>query len=186
MVPVMYLLAMVVLNNSRYASIATILMAFDFMHFTQTRIATIDSYGVFFIMLMFLCMGIYYRMSFYKNSFIKTLIPLGLAGIFFGMGAASKWICLYAGAGLAVVFFYTLFKRYREYLFVTGKSSEGIEIDNEKAEFIKKNFKKYTLLTLAFCIVFFILIPAGIYTASYIPILQAQEGRGLEYSYNFV
>jgi len=181
MVPVMYLLAMVVLNNSRYASIATILMAFDFMHFTQTRIATIDSYGVFFIMLMFLCMGIYYRMSFYKNSFIKTLIPLGLAGIFFGMGAASKWICLYAGAGLAVVFFYTLFKRYKEYLFVTGKSSEGIEIDKEKAEFIKKNFKKYTLLTLAFCIVFFILIPAGIYTASYIPILQAQEGRGLEY-----
>ncbi|MEX1376384.1 MAG: phospholipid carrier-dependent glycosyltransferase [Eubacteriales bacterium] len=181
MVPVMYLLAMVIFMKTRYAWIATVLMTFDFMHMTQTRIATIDSYGVFFIMLMFLCMGIYFRMSFYKSKFIKTLIPLFLSGLFFGLGAASKWICLYAGAGLAVVFFYTLYKRYREYLFVWKHENEDVGIDEEKSSFIKKKYRKYIIITVALCIIFFIVIPVCIYTASYIPILQAEEGRGLEY-----
>lgn len=181
MVSIMYLLAMVIFRKTKYAAIATILLMFDFMHFTQTRIATIDSYGVFFIMLMFLCMGIYYRMSFYKSSLVKTLIPLGLSGIFFGLGAASKWICLYAGAGLAVVFFYTLFRRYKEYALVQRCESQDCGITEEMAENIKKKFKKYTWITLIFCIIFFIIIPIGIYAASYIPILQAEEGRGLEY-----
>ena len=181
MIPAMYLLAMVIFKKTRYAAIAAILMTFDFMHFTQTRIATIDSYGVFFIILMFLCMGIYYRMSFYKSSLIKTLIPLGLSGIFFGLGAASKWICLYAGAGLAIVFFYTLFKRYREYRAVYTEDYGNNNIDNNIAEHIKRKYRKYTLITLAFCIIFFIVIPVIIYSASYIPIMQAEEGRGLEY-----
>lgn len=181
MIPVMYLFAMVIFKKTRYAAIATVLLTFDFMHFTQTRIATIDSYGVFFIMLMFLCMAIYYRMSFNKSPLIKTLIPLALSGVFFGLGAASKWICLYAGAGLAVVFFYTMFRRYKEYAFVNKFKEEECPVDKQRAQNIKKNFAKYTIITLAFCIVFFILIPVIIYTASYIPILKAEEGRGLEY-----
>lgn len=177
----MYLLAMVIFQKTRYAWIATVLMTFDFMHMTQTRIATIDSYGVFFIMLMFLCMGVYFRMSFYRVKLVKTLIPLFLSGLFFGLGAASKWICLYAGVGLAIVFFYTLFKRYRECLFVLKYEGEDTGIPEERAEHIKKKHTKYTLITIALCIIFFIVIPVCIYTASYIPILQAEEGRGLEY-----
>ena len=32
-----------------------------------------------------------------------------------GLGIASKWTGIYAGAGLAVLFFITLYKRYSEY-----------------------------------------------------------------------
>ncbi|MBN2880064.1 MAG: glycosyltransferase family 39 protein [Clostridia bacterium] len=184
MIPVMYLLGMVVFKKTRYATIAAFLMAFDFMHFTQTRIATIDSYGVFFIMLMFLCMGIYYRMSFYKTSLFKTLIPLFFSGVFFGLGAASKWIGLYAGAGLAVIFFYTIIRRYIEYNMVNRSKAEETGIDEEQAEHIRKSFKKNTLITITLCIVFFIVIPLAIYAASYIPILKVEEGRGIEYIIN--
>ncbi len=132
MLPLMYLLAMVLFENRRYATIAMILMSFDFMHFTQTRIATIDSYGVFFIILMYLCMAIYYKMNFYKHSFVKTLIPLGLSGLFFGLGAASKWICIYAGAGLAILFFSTLFNRFQEYMHVRNNEANEISERTKK------------------------------------------------------
>ena len=32
----------------------------------------------------------------------KLIGTLALSGLMFGFGAASKWICIYAGAGLAV------------------------------------------------------------------------------------
>lgn len=104
MVPILYVFAKRLFKKSDYALLASFLFAFDFMHFTQTRIATIDVYGVFFILLMYYYMYQYYRMNFFSDGLQKTLRPLALAGIFFGLGAASKWICFYAGAGLAVIF----------------------------------------------------------------------------------
>ena len=79
-------------------------MAFDLMHFVQTRIATIDSYSVFFILMMYGFMYLYYERSFHRQSLRQTLWPLMLCGVSFGLGAATKWICLYAGAGLAILF----------------------------------------------------------------------------------
>lgn len=177
MVPVMYLLAKMLLKMSKYAAIATVLMTFDFMHFTQTRISTIDSYGVFFIMLMYLFMGIYYNMNYNTMPLRKTIWPLLLSGAFFGLGAASKWICLYAGAGLAVIFFYTLFKRYREYQLCKGDGSVSADI----AVQVRKNYIRNTVITLALCVLFFILIPAVIYCASYIPILKSGGGKPISY-----
>ena len=57
-------------------------MMFDFMHFTQTRLATIDSYTIFFVMLMFYFMLDYYDSKSYERGFLKSLIPLFLSGIF--------------------------------------------------------------------------------------------------------
>ena len=42
-------------------------------------------------------------------------VRLSMEWGFMNDDVASKWIGLYAGAGLAVAFFTTLFKRYREY-----------------------------------------------------------------------
>ena len=47
MVPLMYLMAKQLTKDTRLSFIAMALMALDSMHFTQTRIATIDSYAVF-------------------------------------------------------------------------------------------------------------------------------------------
>lgn len=40
-------------RNTPAAALACFLFAFDFMHFTQTRIATIDVYITFFVIAMY-------------------------------------------------------------------------------------------------------------------------------------
>lgn len=115
MVPILYLFAKRLFGKSEYALLAAGLFAFDFMHFTQTRIATIDVYGVFFILLMYYFMYRYYTMNFFTDGLFATLKPLAWAGVFFGLGVACKWIGIYAGAGLAVIFFTSLTQRYMEY-----------------------------------------------------------------------
>ncbi|MBO4886183.1 MAG: glycosyltransferase family 39 protein, partial [Clostridia bacterium] len=99
MLPLMYLLVKQLLKKTEYAALGMALLALDSMHFTQTRIATIDTYGVFFILLMYLFMFRYCQMNFYTDGLKKTLIPLGLSGVAMGLGIASKWICIYAAVG---------------------------------------------------------------------------------------
>ncbi len=178
MVPSMYLLAKLLFKKTRYAFIASFLMTYDFMHFVQTRIATIDSYAVLFIILMYLFMGIYYYMSYNKAPLIKTLAPLGLSGIFFGLGAASKWICIYAGMGLAVIFFGSMIKRYIEYMYAKNGGTTHSEAENEQ---IKREYAYNTLITLFWCIIFFIIIPVLIYVASYIPIMKIGPAKDISY-----
>jgi len=55
----MYIMAKRMFKKTLYAFIPTFLFAVDFMHFSQTRISTIDSYSVFFIIAMYLFMYIY-------------------------------------------------------------------------------------------------------------------------------
>ena len=115
MLPVLYLMVKQLTKRTDLSAIATFLMAVDAMHFTQTRIATIDSYAVFFIMAMYLFMFRYSQMGWYRQSFARTLIPLGLSGLFMGFAWATKWIGLYASVGLAVIFFWSLAQRLQEY-----------------------------------------------------------------------
>lgn len=134
----------------------TLLFSFDFMHFAQTRIATIDVYVTFFIILMYLFMYRYYTMSFTDTTLGRTFIPLALCGASMGLGIACKWTGVYAGAGLAILFFITLFRRYRE---------------NDEC------FGSKTMKTILFCIAVFVLLPAGIYVLSYIPYMNS-NGSG--------
>jgi dolichyl-phosphate-mannose-protein mannosyltransferase len=180
MVPIIYMTARRLFGRTVYAALAAGLLAVDFMHFTQTRISTIDVYGVFFIMLMFHFMNKYVSLSFYKTKLAATLLPLGLAGLFFGLGVASKWIVLYGGAGLAMMLGISLWERYKEYsaakrvLKRSGEKAE--EYDTTALERITKVFPRYVIATLASCLIFFIAIPAGIYALSNIPVLTVMEG----------
>ncbi len=159
MLPLMYILAKTVIRKRKWAIIATVLLAVDFMHFAQTRIGTIDSYSVTWIMLMFLFMYRYTQTNFNFQPLRKTLWPLFWCGLFFGLGGATKWLCLYGGAGLAVIFFYTMYKRHREYVFARREP--------EKYPQIVANYRKNTVLTILWCVLFFIVIPAVIYYLSY-------------------
>lgn len=107
MLPILYLFAKRIFKRSDFALIVTGLLMFDCMHFTQTRIATIDTYGVFFIILMYFFMYEYMTMDHENTPFWRTLVPLGLCGLSFGLGISSKWIGFYAAAGLAVLLFST-------------------------------------------------------------------------------
>ncbi|MCR4621436.1 MAG: phospholipid carrier-dependent glycosyltransferase [Clostridiales bacterium] len=156
MLPLMYLLVKLLTKKTPLAAVASLLLALDSLHFTQTRIATIDTYPVFFIMLMYLFMFMYYRMNMHADRLWKTLIPLGLSGVMFGFACASKWTGIYAGAGLAVIFFMSVGKRINEYLIFRKDSPQQVRYFWWKLAF-----------TLAFCVVFFIIVPLLIYYFSY-------------------
>ncbi len=178
MVPLMYMFAKRFTNKSWLAVVTCLLFTFDFMHFAQSRLATIDVYVTFFIMLTYYFMYRYCRISFYDTDFKKTLIPLGLSGIFMGCAIASKWTGLYAAVGLAIIFFVTLYKRYSEYLY--AQRMPGGETDGIKHKDIINKFPKYALRTILFCCVFFIVVPAVIYCCSYIPYLKAPNMHGIK------
>ncbi|WP_286155080.1 glycosyltransferase family 39 protein [Bacillus sp. FJAT-27264] len=175
MLPLIYMMALRLFKQTRYAALASGLFALDFMHFTQTRISTIDVYGVFFIMLMFYFMQRYFTLNFYKVPLGKTLIPLFWSGLFFGIGVASKWIVLYGGAGLAVMLALALVDRYREYRAAKRVLAEGHLSDQALATACRgavNSFWKNTIITLASCVGFFVIIPAVIYGLSFVPALS--------------
>lgn len=178
MLPIIYLFALQLFRRTGYAATATVLFAADFMHFTQTRIATIDVYGVFFIMLMFYFMNKYREMSFYRSPLRKTLVPLFWAGLMFGIGVASKWIVIYGGAGLAVMLALVLIERYLEQAAakrVLADREEGYPYPEEAVyQKASRGFARNTVLTLASCLVFFVAIPLVIYCLSYIPVLHVK------------
>lgn len=175
MLPAMYLLAKQLFKKTEFAAIATLLLSLDCMHFTQTRISTIDTYGVFFIILMYLFMFRYCQMNFFTDDFKKTLIPLGLSGLMMGLGIASKWICIYAAAGLAVLFFYTMGRRYVEY-----RNAREMRGGGAAAEKARRKFWKYFIITGLFCVVCFIVIPVLIYYFSYYWYMKPMGGLNIE------
>lgn len=138
MLPVLYAFLKRLFGNTPLSACGTVVFAFDFMHFVQTRLATIDSYAVLFILLM------YYFM--YRFVTERKLWCLALSGISFGLGAASKWTCIYAGAGLAVLWLLHWVFRLK-----------------------KEKTVRPLLENILFCLLFFVVIPCAIYYASYYP-----------------
>lgn len=187
MLPVLYIFAKMLFKKSKYAAVATILFAVDFMHFAQTRIGTIDSYSILWIMLMYLFMYQFTQSNFNRQKISKTLVPLALSGLFFGIGAATKWLCIYAGAGLAVIFFITLYKRYKEYRFAkekllaheTGEASDTGGVAPYYS--IVKKYKINVALILCWCVLFFIIVPAVVYIASYYPYTIVTQGEAYQF-----
>ncbi len=162
MIFAIYLLARRILKKPWFAFIAAFLLTFDFMHFTQTRIATIDSYPVVFILLSYYFMYCFYAGNYQKTGLRQPLIALLCSGIFFGLACASKWTGIYSGIGLAAIFFVHMAGRLREYL--RAKRSGGA-----LAKEVVRTYSKRTLAILLSCVAFFVVIPAAIYLASYIP-----------------
>lgn len=161
----LYVLIKNIFGKTVIAACGTIIFSFDFMHYVQTRICTIDTYSVFFIILMYLFMYRYITRD-YDAPFRKTLAPLALTGLFFGLGAAAKWTSIYAGMGLLALYVIHLIRR-------------GIHC--------RKNDKAVTpwlVKTLLASVLFFIVVPLVIYYLSYIPYAMA-NGYGDTFSVIF-
>lgn len=108
----LYVLLKNMFGKTRVAICGSTLFAFEFMHFTQTRIATIDTYGVFFILVSFLFMWRWISAP-YDAKLRKTWWDLALSGLFFGFGCAAKWTVLYGGVGLALLWLLRVVMKYR-------------------------------------------------------------------------
>jgi len=143
MVPLMYVFAKFMFKSTLVAFFTAFLFTFDFMHFVQTRLATIDTYVVLFIIAQFYFMYKYCKTG-VSEPLKKILPPLLFTGIFMGLGIASKWTGMYAGAGLAVIYCFVLVRH------------------------VKNDWRK-SLKIVLWSVVFFGVVPAIIYVASYIP-----------------
>lgn len=162
LIPLMYLFAKKIFKNTFIATAATGLLTFDCMHYTLSRIATIDIIAAFFILLMYYYMYRYfvedsrYRAlsSSMQDKFLpkSVYLPLALSGVSMGLGIATKWTGVYAGAGLAVLFIWYTITHFP---------------------------KKQTLKLFFFCCLFFIVIPLIIYTLCFIPVVGYSEYNGL-------
>ena len=173
MLPLIYAFAKAIFAKSEdstlWAAVATFIFAFDFMHYAQTRLATIDTYVVIFIMGMYYFMYRYSQTNFFHYPLRKTLTPLLFSGIFLGLAAASKWQGLYGAFGIAIIFFWVLGQRFLEYrskkkeqaMHSTGIWDKGIGVYDD--------FWRKAVITCIACVGFFIIIPIGIYLLSYIP-----------------
>lgn len=150
MLPALYFFARELFDR-RIAACCTVIFAFDFMHFVQTRIATIDTYPVFFTILMYAFMYAFVTRDGSEDERGSRLC-LALAGVSFGLGAASKWTAIYAGAGLGVIWLVHWLIRL----------SESRKDAREKLK-VRICFLENCL----FCILFFVCIPVLIYYLSY-------------------
>ena len=176
MVPIIYNFSKKFFKETWISIVTTILFTFDFMHFVQTRISTIDVYVTLFIMLSYFFMYCYTRISFFDTKLSKTLIPLGLCGFSMGLSWASKWTGIYSAIGLAIIFFAQMIRRFREYIYAA--KNPGGKTGEISHQYIVKNFHKKLIITLLWCCVFFIVVPAVIYVLSYIPFNDGTD-RGL-------
>lgn len=154
MIPVLYIFIKKMFGITWIAVCGATLLSADFMHFAQSRIATIDVYVTFFIMCMYLFMFIYYRDGLFLQNRKKGHRILALCGISMGLAVSTKWTGFYAGAGIALIFLLSLVESYKK----------------EKKDFIKKLF-----VTGFLCVIFFIIVPAIIYTHSYLPYMLSNN-----------
>lgn len=164
MVPALYDFVRRLTRKPHFAGFAAALLALDFMRFSQSRLATIDSYVVLFILLG-ADMMLWYCQSVLKKGVGGSLLPMALGGIAFGFGCASKWTGIYAGAGLAILYFGVLWQRGRALL----EQPNG-----------KEKLKQEVTLAIAGGVLFYVVLPLAIYLLSYLPYVLRDPGFGLK------
>lgn len=176
-IPLMYIFSKFMFKDTFIASCVGIFITFDCMHFTLSRIATIDIFVAFFIILTtyymykYIRADIEYRTTCYihldeegleldtstfgasSDSFPPKYVylPLALSGITLGLAVATKLTGVYAGIGLAIILIIHL---------------------------IKFPPKKQTYKLFWFCVIFFIVIPLILYTLAYIPTYEKYAHMG--------
>jgi Gpi18-like mannosyltransferase/4-amino-4-deoxy-L-arabinose transferase-like glycosyltransferase len=152
MIPLMYLLALRLFGRRIWAFLAAFFLAVDFLHFTQTRIGTVDGYVMLFVLAAYYALLRWYQESRTGGAPAWWLLASGGA---IALAIATKWIGIYAAGGLAA-------------LFVCGCIALG-------RDWFGRNGRK----TLAVCVAAFVVIPVAVYIAAYIPQMQAAH-TGLE------
>lgn len=171
MLPAMYLLVKQLTKRTDMAFVAMMLMTLDCMHFTQTRIATIDSYPVLFIMLSYFFMLRFMQRDIVLEDVRKILPDLALSGFFMGCGVASKWIGVYAGIGLAVLYFWTCFRHLRLSKLSAAALAEHdciSDADRKQLETRNKNAFRRVFILCLWCLLFFVAVPVVIYLLCYV------------------
>lgn len=192
MLPLLYIFLKNMFGKTVVAACGTTLFAAEFMHLTQTRIATIDTYGVFFILLSYFFFYRWLTASATPNKKGKTgegYGSLALSGITWGIGCACKWTVIYAGVGLALMYLIHIILRIRAWKKAEEEQEQAqaqpapypapdpLDLDTPftftpapvPVRVRKKSLAGWLTKTLLLSVLCFVILPTVIYTASYIP-----------------
>lgn len=166
MLPLMCWFLYRIFKNSQIALIGTALLGLDFMHYTLSRIATLDTIIAFFILAMFAFMWRILERAQKELDQERKTPSAGLLGLMVvcawmtGMGVATKWTGFYAMAGIALCFLWFVISRaYR----------------------LKKQGKRpvYCIKMLGEGIAVFGILPLGIYVFSFLPQMLASGAKNI-------
>ncbi|NLD52579.1 MAG: phospholipid carrier-dependent glycosyltransferase [Clostridiales bacterium] len=173
MLPAMYLIARLFTRKRGYALAALMLMAADCMHFAQTRIATIDSFVTLFIIWAFYYMFRFALADDFARPFRHSLPNLAASGLFMGLSIASKWTGMYAGVGLAAIFFWVMWRRLREGQAAERALEEAPQLIPSgrltSVQAASTQAVPRAIWTMLWCLLFFIAVPLMIYYISFYP-----------------
>ena len=158
MIPLMYRFGVKVFGKKSAGLFMAFLMATDLMHFVQSRVATIETFVVFFLILVF-----YYLYDIYKKATegseqlpVKSFI---FSGFFLGLAISCKWTGLYSTLviiPISIICFVGIFRSGRPKL------------------------PPYLCKCVMLFITSFAVIPVLIYFLSYVPLMM-QDGKGITY-----
>jgi len=95
MIIVMYSFGKLLFKKRKYACLSSLLMCFDTFHFVETRIGTVDSHLILFILL-----ATYFMFKFTKYSNTKDLF---FSGLFFSFSISTKWTGFYGGIAFTIL-----------------------------------------------------------------------------------
>jgi hypothetical protein len=156
MIPLIYFIGKELFRTWIGGFSAAFLLTFDFMHFTLARMATVDTYVIFFSITSQLFFLIYLK-KLLKNGWKKTSTkPLFFAILFFAFGFSTKWIAIYGFAAQILILFVI---RLKEVLKI-----KELNLSNKLNEFFEHPFAK---------ILEFLLIAVLVYFLTYIPDILA-------------
>ena len=97
MILLVYHFAKRMFNSSRAGLIAAFLLTFEFMHFTQARLATGETFLIFFIIAMF-----YFFYRYYQDP-SRGGRNLFFSLVFFGLAFSTKWVAMWGFVGLVLL-----------------------------------------------------------------------------------
>lgn len=141
--PLVYVFTKKISKSRVAASIASILLCFDFMHYIICRMASIDSIVTLFIFTEYFLLYLYLQSRIEQNNWQESFRYLFGAGVMFAFAISVKWSALFSVLPIVITLIY--------------------------AEFIVEK-SRVDLINKAFVLIAsFIIIPFVIYSLSYLP-----------------
>ena len=104
MIFIFYYFALLLFKDKLYALGAGFLMTYGFMHIAQARMAHIDTFSVFFVLISYIFL--------YRFISRQKLVELFASGLFFGLASAVKWSAVFSALGFVLLLLYVIFSRH--------------------------------------------------------------------------
>ena len=159
MIFVMYLFGKIIFKYRKYAILSSLILCLDTFHFTQTRMGTVDSHLVLFILL-----SAYFMYRFIKEEKVGYLF---LSGLMFALSISVKWTGFYGGLGLAIIYFIYMFKN-----------------KNFNAEYIVKGSVFFIVIPLIIYCFIYLLFPNNLLYTNNLKNIEIEQNKMYTYHSN--